>query len=81
MDGFIKLLDKNLDYLEHEIVDDEVVIYVASNRKEVNCPYCGNKSSKVHSTYERNFQDLPIQGKKTRVVIENRKMFCLKHGL
>jgi len=77
MDEFIKLLDKNLDYLEHEIVDDEVIIYVASNRIEVTCPYCGNKSSKIHSTYERSFQDLPIQGKKTRVVIENRKIFCL----
>jgi len=77
MDEFIKLLDENLDYLEHEIIADEVVIYVASNRKEVHCPYCSHISQKVHSIYERSFQDLPVLGMKTRIVITNRKMFCL----
>lgn len=76
MDEFIKLLDENLDYLEHKIMDDTIIIFVASNRKEVACPYCGEKSFRVHSTYDRSFQDLPIQGKKVKVVIDNRKMFC-----
>ena len=76
MDEFIKLLDENLDYLEHTIIEDTIYIYVTSNRKEVICPYCGKPSSKVHSTYERSFQDLPIQGKKVIVIINNRKMFC-----
>lgn len=76
MDDFIKLLDKNLDYLEHEILEEEIVIYVASNRKEIECTYCGEKSSKTHSTYERCFQDLPILGKKTKIVITNRKLLC-----
>lgn len=77
MDEFIKLLDEHLDYLEHEIIDDRVIIYVASNRKEAVCPYCGYKSTKVHSTYERSFQDLPVMGRKSRIVINNRKLFCL----
>lgn len=77
MDEFIKLLDEHLDYLEHEISDDTIIIYISSNRKEVICPYCGCKSSKLHSTYERSFQDLPLMGKKSRLVIDNRKMFCL----
>jgi len=77
MDEFIKLLDENLDYLEHEITEEEVIIHVVSNRDEVTCPYCGGKSNKVHSTYQRNFQDLPVLGKKTKIVIENRKLFCL----
>ena len=76
MDEFIKLLDRHLDYVKHEIVEDTIIIYVASNRKEVACPYCGWKSSKVHSTYERSFQDLPIMGKKTWIVINNRKLLC-----
>jgi transposase len=33
-------------------------------------------SARVHSNYERSFQDLPIQGKKVKVVIRNRKLFC-----
>ena len=76
MDEFMKQLDQNLDYLEHEITEDEVVIYVASNRQEAACPYCGKNSAKIHSIYERSFQDLPVLGKKTRVVIDNRKLFC-----
>jgi hypothetical protein len=33
-------------------------------------------SSQTHSTYERSFHDLPIQGKKVKIIINNRKMFC-----
>lgn len=76
MDEFIKELDQNLDYLEHEITVDEVVIYVASNRKVCTCPYCRTDSTRVHSCYEKSFQDLPIMGKKTKIVLENRKFFC-----
>lgn len=76
MDEFIKLLDENLNYLEHEILDEIVIIYVESNRINVACPYCDQLSSRLHSIYERSFYDLPIQGKKVKVVINNRKMFC-----
>ena len=76
MDEFIKELDADLDYLEHEITADEVILYVASNRKSCRCPYCGYTSMRIHSRYEKSFQDLPIMGKKTKVIIENRKFFC-----
>ena len=76
MDEFIKELDPNLDYLEHEMTGDEVIIYVASNRKICSCPYCGAASMRVHSCYEKSFQDLPILGRKTKIIIENRKFFC-----
>lgn len=76
MDEIIKLLDENLDYESHKIIDDTIFINVISNREEVICPYCGKSSSKVHSHYKRTFQDLPIQGKKVRVILNNRKMLC-----
>lgn len=76
MDEFIKLLDKNLEYVNHEILDDTYYFSVISNRKEVRCPFCGQISTKVHSTYKRTFQDLPIQGKKVIMTLYNRKMFC-----
>ena len=76
MDEFIKELDADLDYLEHEITESEVIIYVASNRRLCRCPYCGRESMRIHSRYEKSFQDLPIMGKKTRIIIENRKFFC-----
>lgn len=77
MDEFIKMLDEHLDYVRHEIAGDTIMIHVISNRLEVICPYCNTPSGKAHSTYERSFQDLPVMGMKTQIMIGNRKMFCL----
>lgn len=41
MDEFIKLLDKNLEYVNHEIVNGTHYITVISNRKGVKFPFCG----------------------------------------
>lgn len=76
MDELVKLLDKNLEYIGHEISGDTIHVYVESNRKEAVCPYCGKASSRVHSHYERKFLDLPIQGKKVEIIIRNRKLRC-----
>ena len=76
MDEFIKLLDRNLEYVSHEIIDDTIYIRVVSIREEIVCPFCGQPSSKTHSHYDRSFQDLPIQNKKVIVILSNRKMFC-----
>ena len=76
MNYFVKLLDENLKYIKHKIVDNILKIWVESSKSDVTCPYCGTKSSKVHSHYERSFQDLPMQDKKVIIIINNRKMFC-----
>jgi len=76
VDEFIELLDENLKYVNHEMFDDRIYITVISTREGVNCPYCKEPSSKVHSHYERIFQDLPMQNKKVTVILRNRKMFC-----
>lgn len=33
-------------------------------------------SSRVHSTYQREIQDLPIHNKQTVLFVHTRKMFC-----
>jgi transposase len=76
MREIIGMLDENLNYLAHQMFEDYIEVVVESSRKEAACPYCGKTSSRVHSTYERSFQDLPIQGKKVYVSIINRKYFC-----
>lgn len=76
MDELIKLLDKDLECISHEISGDTIYVYVESNRKEAICPYCGRSASRVHSHYERRFLDLPIQGKKVEIIIRNRKLRC-----
>jgi transposase len=76
MEEFIKRLDKNLKYEANEFDGETYYLYVSSTRKKLNCSNCGQSSSRVHSTYTRSFQDLPIQDKKVIVIIKNRKMFC-----
>ncbi|QNK89849.1 transposase [Sporosarcina sp. resist] len=49
---------------------------MTSTRKECACPFCQSVSSRVHSHYNRSFQDLPIQDKKVVITLSNRKMFC-----
>lgn len=76
MNEFIKLLDKNLEFVSYEIINDTMYINIVSNRNEVICPFCGEISKKVHSRYLKSFQDLPIQDKKVIIILNNRKMFC-----
>ena len=76
MEEFIKLLCENFKYIRHESDEDMIYIYVKSNREECECPYCHATSKKVHSRYERRFRDLPIQGKKVEIVLDNQKYFC-----
>ena len=76
MEELVKMIDEKLEYVRHEIKEDRIKIYVKSRRTEAECPFCGEVSKKVHSIYERKFQDLPIGGKKVEIVIANRKYFC-----
>lgn len=77
MNKIIKMLDQNLEYLSHELMNDTLYISIKSNKESLACPVCGKKSSKVHSRYKKSFKDLPIQGKKVVNVIQNRNMFCI----
>ena len=76
MRDIVALLDNDLMYMDHKINNACIEIQVCSKRDEGICPYCGSPSSRIHSTYERSFQDLPIQGQKVYVTIYNRKYFC-----
>lgn len=76
MDDLIKLLDKNLDYVSHEIVEDTIHIKVTSNRETFICPHCNTESKRIHSHYIKTFQDLPMQDKKVIIILDNRKFFC-----
>ena len=46
MNNLIKLLDKNLEYIEHEIIEDTIYISVKSIKEYmVLCQYFGHKKS------------------------------------
>ena len=74
---FIKLLDKNLECINCRVKDTKIIITAKSIRKEVVCPYCGVISSKIHSVYQREIQDIPMQDKQTILLLNTRKMFCV----
>jgi transposase len=76
MEELVKLIDENLEYEGHETSEEYIVIRVKSVRTEIACPFCGEVSGKVHSVYERKFEDMPVCGKKVQVMIKNKKYFC-----
>ena len=76
MKELIKLLDKDLEYIGHEIIDDTFYISARSIKKAPKCPFCGCEASGTHSYYQREFRDLPLQGKPVVIRLMTRRMFC-----
>ena len=76
MNEFIHELGEDYILDDYKIKKDVVVFHISSKCEELMCPYCGEKSNKVHSTYEREIQDLPMQNKKVILLVKTRKMFC-----
>lgn len=77
---FIKLLDENLECVNYKFINDRFVLFAKSNKSEVKCPFCGNVSSKIHSVYQREIQDIPMQDKQIILLLNTRKMFCLNEN-
>lgn len=80
MDNIIKMLDKSLDYISHELINDTLYINIISNKRVLKCPICGAETTKVHSKYLKIFKDLPIQGKKVILRLNNKNMFCINNN-
>ena len=76
MEELIRLLDENLYYDGYEIQGEELYIYLSSLREVTICPYCGQLSGQIHSRRVRTLKDLPIQGKKVKILLEQKKYFC-----
>lgn len=76
MNKFIKDLDNNYDLDEYKLKGNVAIFKISSRMQEVECHYCGVISMSIHSTYEREIQDLPVMGKNTVLLVKTRKMFC-----
>lgn len=76
MDFIVKDLDNNyrLDAFRNKA--DKIIFEISSEISTANCPYCGKESKRIHSRYQREVQDLPIQGKKVVLLVSTRKFFC-----
>jgi transposase len=73
MKQFITNLSPDYQLDDFRVKDNVVVFEISSKLKEVNCSYCGQPSSKVHSYYQREVQDLPIQNKNVVLLMQNGK--------
>ena len=76
MEEFIRELGEDFCLDNYIIKDSEVIFKISSAKLEMRCPYCGELSRKVHSTYQREVQDLPLQNKKTILLVKTRKFIC-----
>jgi len=76
MDELIKLLNPSYELISSNIKKKLIVLSIRSTIESKKCPYCGKKTKRVHSTYQREIQDLPIQEKQVILLVDTRKMFC-----
>jgi len=58
------------------LTPEAVQIGLASQSAGCCCPACGQRSSRVHSHYNRTLQDLPAHGRVIQLQIRIRRFFC-----
>ena len=73
----IRSLSPDLECIRCRLKTGQIIFEVRSARRQVPCPYCGTFSSKVHSVYQREIQDIPLQDRQTILLLNTRKMFCM----
>ena len=76
MDFIVKDLDYNYRLNAFRNKADKIIFEISSEISTANCPYCGKESKRIHSIYQREIQDLPIQRKKVVLLVSTRKFFC-----
>jgi transposase len=65
--------------LEEEEIDTEehhITVNVSSTQTLVQCPVCGNPTTRIHSRYERTLADLPCVNYSLTLVMQVCKFFC-----
>ena len=67
---------KQIRFIEGYINSDTVDVKARLTLSYARCPLCGKKSHSVHSTYERQLMDLPIQGKRMNIKLLARRFRC-----
>ena len=57
--------------------DAMLIVHAASLQTKGTCPRCSQPSYRLHSSYQRSPQDLPIKGRTVRLVLQVRRFRCL----
>ena len=56
--------------------EETIILVVKTNRRGVDCPRCGQISTRTHSRYQRCLFDLPWADIAIRLELQTRKFFC-----
>ncbi len=76
MDGLIASVLPDLKVVDQYVSESLIVLLVASRRRGNPCPSCLAWSARVHSTYGRTVQDVPLGGAQVVLRVVARKFFC-----
>lgn len=65
----VKQLDTDLDCADYKTKENQIIFEVAVSRVSVICSFCGQTSTKIHSVYQREIQDIPIHNKQAILLL------------
>ena len=71
-----QLLPPHFALCGQECSMDSLTLSLMLTDTEGICPQCQTPSRQVHSTYQRILGDLPMSGKRVKLVVQIRKFFC-----
>lgn len=74
----LNLQDVEVEKIEN--TEEIKKIYIHLARKEVTCPCCGNKTSKIHDYRNQNIKDISAFGKNVILVLRKRRYACPECG-
>ncbi len=69
-------LPAGLQVLSFALVNNVLLIQVASTAAESACPGCQSHTSRIHSHYTRKAADLACGGHQVQLILHVRKFFC-----
>ena len=75
--GLQNLFGDDYTICDIEQGNGKITIHIKSHKCEDICPVCGELSSSVHSTYNRDIQDTPIRNIQVWIHITAHKFECL----
>lgn len=58
----------------------EIYIYIETKHHECSCPHCGSITSKIKDYHTQSIKDVPIQFKKTILILKKRRYQCKSCG-
>ena len=70
-------LPAGLQVLSFDLVNNVLLIQVASTACESACPVCQGQTSRIHSQYTRKAADVACGGRQVQLILHVRKFFCL----